>query len=90
MPQSLTRVVDILSYLLHSGSWVCLVFIFLYLVHYSTTLLFSEFRWCFVHVSDVCFLMPLYCFLNLGAVSHLSPTLPPLSGGCVSILGLTL
>ena len=24
MPQSLTRVVDILSYLLHSGSWVCL------------------------------------------------------------------
>ena len=27
MPQSLTRVVDILSYLLHSGSWVCLVYI---------------------------------------------------------------
>ena len=26
MPQSLTRVVDILSYLLHSGSWVCLDF----------------------------------------------------------------
>ena len=26
MPQSLTKVVDILSYLLHSGSWVCLVF----------------------------------------------------------------
>ena len=29
MPQSLTRVVDILSYLLHSGSWVCLVFFFI-------------------------------------------------------------
>ena len=28
MPQSLTRVVDILSYLLHSGSWVCLVHFF--------------------------------------------------------------
>ena len=27
MPQSLTRVVDILSYLLHSGSWVSLVFL---------------------------------------------------------------
>ena len=26
MPQSLIRVVDIFSYLLHSGSWVCLVF----------------------------------------------------------------
>ena len=30
MPQSLTRVVDILSYLLHSGSWVCLVFLILF------------------------------------------------------------
>ena len=28
MPQSLTRVVDLPSYLLHSGSWVCLVFFF--------------------------------------------------------------
>ena len=27
MPQSLKRVVDILSYLLHSGSWVCLAFL---------------------------------------------------------------
>ena len=40
MPQSLTRVVDIFSYLLHSGSWACLV-LFIFMV----------FLWSFSDVS---------------------------------------
>ena len=48
MPQSLTRVIDILSYLLHSGLWVCLVFSFKDMEWSSTvSLLLLYFFECF-------------------------------------------